>query len=162
MRAVGSGINLAETIPEMLARFDLDCLLVAMPYTLLDQDTLDEQFPECERRGVGVIIGSPYASGILATGPVTGAKYRYGTAEREVLEKVERISQVGQRHGVPLAAAAIQFPLAHPLVTTVVPGAVDASHIEATIQATKATIPVDYWKDLKTEGLIRADAPVPE
>ena len=145
----------------MLARFDLDCLLVAMPYTLLDQNTLDEQFPECEKRGVGIIIGAPFASGILATGPVAGAKYKYETAQSEILEKVERMSRIGERHGVIIAAAAVQFPLAHPLVASVVPGAVDPRHVEATIQATKATIPGDYWKDLRTEGLIRIDAPVP-
>lgn len=148
-------------MPRLLENFDLDCFLVAAPYTLLDQDTLDREFPLCAERGVGVVVGAPYASGILATGAVPDAKYRYVDATAEILSRVERISAVCDRHGIPLTAAAVQFPLAHPVVASVIPGALRAEHVQGTAASMATPIPPEFWSELKHEGLLREDAPVP-
>jgi len=158
---VGAGISEAAMIPRLLARFELDALLVAMPYTLLDQDALDEALPLCEARGVGVVIGSPYASGVLATGAVAGANYAYAAAEGEVLDRVAAIERVCVAHRVPLKAAALQFPLGHPSVASVIPGAVSPGHVRDNAAMLAVDIPPALWADLKAEGLIRGDAPTP-
>jgi len=161
VKAIGVGINEEVMVPRFLENFDPDCLLVAQPYTLLDQDTLDNAFPQCAERGISVIIGAPYASGILATGPIPRAKYRYGDAPPEILQRVSRIIEVGKRHGVSLSAAAVQFPLAHPVVVSVIPGAREPEHVHGTIAAMETTIPDDFWREMKENRLIREDAPVP-
>ena len=148
-------------IPRLIDLVDLDFFIVAMPYTLLDQDVLDEEFPLCQERGVSVVIGSPFASGILVTGPKEGAVYAYGPAPPEILEKARRIEAVCGRHEVPLPAAAIQFALAHPLVAAVIPGAVHPRQVEANLASWGREIPAELWAELKAEGLIRADAPTP-
>ena len=159
--AVGAGINHAIGIARLLDLVDLDFFVVAMPYTLLDQGVLDDEFPRCQERGVGVVIGSPFASGILATGPVPGAKYGYAPAPPEVLEKTRRIEAVCNRHGVPLTAAALRFPLAHPIVAAVIPGGFRPEHPRQNLAAFRREIPPALWAQLKAEGLIRADAPTP-
>ena len=148
-------------IPRLLDLVDLDFFIVAMPYTLLDQDVLDAEFPLCQERGVSVVIGAPFASGILVTGPKEGAVYAYGPASPEILEKAGRIQAVCERHDVPLPAAAIQFPLAHPLVAAVIPGAVHPGQVRSNLDAWSRPIPAQLWAELKSEGLIRADAPTP-
>jgi D-threo-aldose 1-dehydrogenase len=159
--AIGAGINDLGLMPRFLDIADPDVFLVAMPYTLLDQAVLDAEFPACEQRGVGVVIGSPFASGILATGPVEGATYAYAPPSPEVAERVERIAAVCGAHGVPLAAAALQFPLGHPIVASVIPGACDASQALRNAQTFAHPIPGALWDELRAEGLIREDAPVP-
>jgi len=161
IKGFGAGINDTPTITHFLDRLDLDFFLVAMPYTLVDQAPLDEAFPRCADQGVGVIIGSPYASGILATGAIDGAKYNYAPASQEILAKVRGIEAVCQRHGVPLQAAALQFPLYHPSVAAIIPGAVSADEVEQNLSYFKTEIPEDCWAELKAEGLLRVDAPVP-
>jgi D-threo-aldose 1-dehydrogenase len=158
----GAGINEAPMIGRFLERIDLDFLLVAMPYTLLDQAPLDDTFPECVARSVGIVIGSPYASGILATGPIEGARYNYAPAAPEILERTRRIDAVCRRHGVPLAAAALQFPLGHPAVAAIIPGAVHPDEIEQNLAHLRTAIPADLWAELKTEGLLHPDAPAPD
>src|SRR5690606_2921236 len=111
IRATGAGVNSIGTIPRFLELMDLDFFLVASPYTLADQPVLDAEFPACERRGIGIVIGQVFASGILATGPVPGARYNYREATPEEMTRIGRIEAVCKRHGVPLAAAALQFPL---------------------------------------------------
>ncbi len=162
IRGFGAGINEGPMITRFLDRFDLDFFLVAMPYTLIDQAPLVEAFPRCVASGTGVIIGSPYASGILATGPIECAKYDYAPAPAEVLEKVRGIEVVCRRHGVPLQAAALQFPLGHPSVAAIIPGAVSAAEIEQNLLYFRTEVPADCWAELKAEGLLRPDAPVPE
>ena len=161
IRGFGAGINEGPMITRFLDRFALDFFLVAMPYTLLDQAPLDDAFPRCDAAGVGVIIGSPYASGILATGPVEGAKYNYAPASTEVLEKVRGMQAVCGRHGVPLQAAAQQFPLGHECVAAIIPGAVSPEEVEQNLAWFRTDIPADCWAELKAEGLLRVDAPVP-
>ena len=161
IKAVGAGLNRMGAMPRLLDAADLDFCIVAMPYTLLDQDSLDGEFPLCEERDVRIVIGSVFASGILATGPVEGARYAYDTASPEILAKTRRIQAVCQRHDVPLPAAAMQFPLGNPLVAAIIPGAQTPAHIETNAQWFQHEIPTDLWAELKAEGLLREDAPTP-
>src|SRR4029079_10374128 len=124
------GINELDLIPRFLDIAPLDFFLVAMPYTLLNQDVLDAEFPACVEQGIGFVIGAPYQSGILATGPRPGANSDYAPADPAGSERVGRIQAVCERHGVPLAAAALQFPLGHPSVAAVIPGARNAAQVE--------------------------------
>ena len=153
---IGAGINEAGMMPRFLDLMDIDFFLVAMPYTLLDTDVLDSEFPRCIARDVGFVIGAPFASGILATGAVPGARYRYADATPEILAKVKRIEAVCTRHKVPLPAAALQFPLGHPSVAAVIPGALLPEHVARNVAAFRHAIPADFWGELKHEGLLRA------
>ena len=158
--AIGAGVNLIGMIPRFLERWPIDFFLVAMPYTLLEQEGLEE-LELCAQRGVSVVIGAPYASGILARGPGPGAIYRYAPAKPEVISKVERILAVCRRHDVPLTAAALQFPFGHPSVVSVIPGPVSEAEVRQNLASMRRDIPDVLWADLKAEGLIRADAPAP-
>lgn len=159
--AIGAGINHLGTIPRFLDLIDLDFFLVASPYTLLDQPVLDLEFPLCESRGVGIIVGQVFASGILATGAIPGARYNYREAPPDVIEKVRGIEAVCARHGVPLAAASMQFPLHHPLVASIIPGAFAPEQVERNIATMRTVVPDALWVDLKKNGLLREDAPTP-
>lgn len=157
----GAGINDLELIPRFLDIGDIDAFLIAMPYTLLDQEVLDAEFPACVARGVGFVIGAVFASGILAKGAVPGARYAYAEASPDVLDRTRRIAAVCERHGVPLPAAALQFPLGHPAVASVIPGASSPAQQARNVAWFQHPIPPDLWAELKHEGLLRADAPVP-
>jgi D-threo-aldose 1-dehydrogenase len=159
--ALGAGINDRSMMRYFIERFDLDFLLVAMPYTLLDQAPLHEEMAECVRRGIDIVIGSPYASGILATGPTGGTKYNYADATPEILDRTRRIVAVCEEYGVPLAAAALQFPLAHPAVKAVIPGATSPGIVSANVANLQQAIPASFWSALKERGLIDPDAPTP-
>ncbi len=161
VKGVGAGLNRMGAMPRLLDAVDLDFCIVAMPYTLLDQAVLDEEFPLCQERDVRIVIGAVFASGILVNGPVEGARYAYAPASEEILEKTRRIAAVCKRHGVPLPAAAMQFPLAHSLVTSIIPGAMAPEHIETNTGWFKHAIPSELWSELKNEGLLREDAPTP-
>jgi D-threo-aldose 1-dehydrogenase len=159
--AIGAGINDLGLMPRFLDLGDIDAFLVAMPYTLLDQEVLDAEFPAGVERGVGYVIGAVFASGILAKGPVPGAKYAYADPSDAVLQKTRRIQEVCERHGVPLPAAALQFPLGHPSVASVIPGASSPAQQARNVDAFRHPIPADLWAELKHLGLLRDDAPVP-
>ncbi len=161
IKGIGAGLNVTGMVARFLESFDMDFFLLAMPYTLLDQEALDDDLPRCAERNVGVIIGAPYSSGILATGAVAGACYRYEVASEEVLSKVRRVQTICDRHEVPLRAAALQFPLGHPSVASVIPGVVAPEHVLDNLNQMSVAIPADLWKELKAEGLLRPDAPVP-
>lgn len=161
IRGIGAGINELGMIPRMLDLMELDFFLVALPYTLLDTDVLDTEFPRCAARGIGFVIGATFASGILATGAVQGTKYRYADPTPEIIAKVRRIELVCERHHVPLAAAALQFPLGHPSVAAVIPGAIAPDQVRRNVASFRHPIPADLWAELKHEGLLRADAPTP-
>jgi len=162
IKAVGAGLNMLGMVPRFLDMVDLDYFIIAMPYTLLDQEALDVEFAKCAEHNVNVVIGSVFASGILATGPTENALYGYAPASAEILEKTRRIEAVCQRHHTPLPAAALQFPLAHRIVSAVIPGAHKPEHIHSNIKFFQHPIPDDLWTELKTEGLLREDAPTPE
>ena len=155
------GINQAETLVTTATKLDLDFVLVAMPYTLLDQASLHTGMASCIKRGISVIIGAPFASGILVTGSKAGAKYAYGNASPEIQAKVQGIEAVCKAHDVALPAAALQFPLAHPAVVSIIPGASRASEVKQNIVSVETLIPTAFWSDLKSNKLIDADAPVP-
>jgi D-threo-aldose 1-dehydrogenase len=161
IRAVGAGINTLGLIPRHLALGPIDVFLVAMPYTLLHQEVLDAEFPACEAQGVGIVIGSPFQSGILAKGPGVGARYNYGDPPPEVEARVARIKAVCETHGVALAAAALRFPLGHPSVAAVIPGASSPAQQARNVEQYRAAIPDALWAELRHEGLIRDDAPAP-
>ena len=159
--AVGVGINRMGMVPRFLERFDPDFFLIAMPYTLLNQDALDLELPLCEEGAVGVVIGAPFATGLLAAEPDRPTTYGYRPAAPEMVEKTRRIAAVCARHAVPLGAAALQFPLAHPSVAAVIPGPHSPEEARKSVDWMRAEIPPAFWSDLRAEGLVRADAPLP-
>jgi D-threo-aldose 1-dehydrogenase len=158
--AIGAGINLVGMIPRFLQRWLVDFFLVAMPYTLLEQGGLDE-LAICAQQGVAVVIGAPYASGILVRGPQPDALYNYRPAKPEIIAKVERISAVCRRHSVPLAAAALQFPFGHPSVVSVIPGPIATEEVRKNLAWMRRDIPDALWAELKSEDLIPAGTPTP-
>ena len=159
--AVGAGINERGLITRHLAIGDIDAFLIAMPYTLLHQEVLDDEFPAAVARGCGFVIGAPFQSGILAKGAGVGANYNYAPAPPEIEARVAAIQAVCERHGVPLAAASLQFPLGHPAVASVIPGASSPAQQVRNLEAFQHPIPADLWAELQAEGLLRANAPLP-
>lgn len=164
IRAFGIGVNELDACLTLLEETDLDVILLAGRYTLLEQAALDRLLPECVRRGTSLVIGGPYNSGILVSGVSSGdltARYDYEAAPAGIVERVRRIEMTAQRYSVPLPAAALQFPLAHPAVVSVVPGIDTPLHVEETLRWYSTAIPQEFWRDLQSQGLLRADAPVP-
>lgn len=161
IKAFGMGINTNEAFETVAPEVDVDFLLVAMPYTLADQASLRRGMADCLRRGISVVIGAPFASGILVTGPGEKATYNYQPAPAEMQERVRGLQQAAAAHGVALPAAALQFPLAHPAVAAIIPGAAHPDQIRQNVGHLAATIPAAFWADLKDRGLIAADAPTP-
>jgi D-threo-aldose 1-dehydrogenase len=159
--AIGVGLNEADTSLRFLRAGDFDCVLLAGRYTLLEQGALAEFMPECSRRGVSVILGGPFNSGILAGGVKPGATYDYNAAPQPILERAQRIEAVCARHGVPLAAAALQFPLAHPAVCSVIPGALSVAEVQQNVAHMQRRIAPGLWAELAQEGLLDKAAPVP-
>jgi D-threo-aldose 1-dehydrogenase len=161
VRAIGVGVNEIGPSRRFVTETDIDALMLAGRYTLLEQEPLDELLPLLESKGIGILLAGPFNSGILASGPVAGAKYNYKPAPPEILRQTEKIQAVCARHGVTLAAAAIQFPLGHKVVAAIVPGAVRPEEVRANIALMAEKIPAELWAELKHEGLLRRDAPVP-
>jgi len=161
VKAIGAGVNEWQVCQTLAEQGDFDLFLLAGRYTLLEQEALDTFLPLCERRGIGIILGGPYNSGILATGARPGAYYNYDPAPPAILERVSRIEAVCAAHGVRLVEAALRFPLHHPSVVSVIPGAQTAAEVRQNVDVMSARIPVALWAALKAEGLLRADAPVP-
>ena len=159
--AIGVGLNEADMSARFVRAGDFDCVLLAGRYTLLEQRALDDFMPLCETRGVGVIIGGPLNSGVLATGARQGAKYDYNDAPAWVMNRVARIEAVCARHDTPIAAAALQFPLAHPAMAAIIPGAVSRAEIQGNFALLRRPIPTALWDELRSLGLIDARAPVP-
>jgi len=161
IKAYGMGINTNEALEKTATQVQLDFCLVAMPYTLLDQQSLTTGMAECVKRGVSVIIGAPFASGILVTGSSGAANYGYAKASPEVQAKVRGIEAVCKAHSVALPAAALQFLLAHPAVASVIPGGAKPEEVTQNVASLSAPIPAAFWADLKAQKLIHPDAPVP-
>lgn len=159
--AVGAGLNEWQLSERLLGLLDPDVFLLAGRYTLLEQTALDSFLPACSARGVGVIIGGPFNSGVLATGPISGAMYNYAPAPPWVIEKAAALQAACSRHGVTLAQAALQFPLGCPSVVSIIPGGQTASEVERNVATLGQPVPAALWSELKAEGLLRADAPVP-
>jgi D-threo-aldose 1-dehydrogenase len=161
VKAIGGGINEWEYAQALAEQGDFDIFLLAGRYTLLEQEALNSFLPICEKRGIGIVLGGPYNSGILATGPKPGAFYNYDPAPPAILERVARIEAVCTGHGVPLIAAALQFPLHHPAVVSVIPGGQAPAEVRRNAEVLATPIPDALWRDLKAEGLLRVDAPTP-
>ena len=159
VRAIGGGVNEWEVCQTLTERGDFDLFLLAGRYTLLEQEALESFLPLCESRGIGIVIGGPYNSGILASGPTPGAFYNYEPAPDAVLERVRRLGEVCDAHGVSLVHAAFRFPLLHPCVVAVIPGGQRVEEVESNARAAQADIPPTLWDDLKAQGLMRSDAP---
>jgi D-threo-aldose 1-dehydrogenase len=159
--AIGVGINEADTSLRFIQAGNFDCMLLAGRYTLLEQGGLEAFLPECVKRNVSVILGGPYNSGILTGGVKPGATHDYVAAPAQLIEKAQRIEAVCQRHGVELGAAAMQFPLFHPAVCSVIPGALSVSEVKQNVSRMSAKIPSDLWSELKREKLLDSSAPTP-
>ncbi|MEM1316379.1 MAG: aldo/keto reductase, partial [Pseudomonadota bacterium] len=162
VKAIGAGINEWQAARLLAEAADVDVFLLAGRYTLLEQTALESFLPFCERRGIGILLGGPFNSGVLATGAVEGALYDYAPAPPEVLARVARIERVCAAHGVALPAAALRFPLAHPQVFSIIPGTRTPEETARAVETLQADIPAGLWSDLRAEGLIREDAPTPE
>ena len=158
--AIGCGGNEWQAAERLARAGDFDCFLLAGRYTLLEQTSLISFLPYCEHRNISVIIGGPYNTGILATGSVAGAYFDYAPATTEVLERVRRIEAICRDHQTPLAAAALQFPLHHPAVASVIPGSRSISELASNLENMNFAVPRALWIELKQEGLLREDAPV--
>jgi D-threo-aldose 1-dehydrogenase len=162
IKAIGMGLNAAESLETYAMAVPLDVVIVAMPYTLLDQSALRHGLKRCTEAGISMVVGAPYASGILATGPVRGARYRYGIADEAILQKTRAIAAICARHGVSLQAAALQFPLAHPASVAIIPGGASPDEVRQNLGYFAEPIPAALWHELKSSGLIDAEAPLPD
>jgi D-threo-aldose 1-dehydrogenase len=161
VRAIGVGVKDWDVCLRYLRAADFDCIMLAGQYTLLCQDALPELLPHCARAGVAVLLASPFNSGILATGAGPEARYFYQPAPPEILARTRRLEAVCRRHDVPLAAAALQFPLAHPAVASVVAGARSRAEVEVNVGLLGLPIPRDFWQELGAESLLPEAAPLP-
>jgi len=159
--AIGLGVNDWRVCLDALRHSDFDGFLLAGRYTLIDQSALSELLPACERRGARVILGGPYNSGILARGAIAGATFDYRPAEPAILERVRAMTAVCAAFNVPLQAAALQFPLGHPAIVTILPGARNPAEVEANLRFAAHPIPGDFWRALRDSGLIAPEAPLP-
>ncbi len=161
--AIGLGVNEQAICEEALKHGDFDFFLLAGRYTLLEQSPLDSFLPLCATRGVKIIVGGPFNSGVLVEGVGTGrpVHYNYAPAPPEIIDRVRRLEAVCTSHGVALAAAALQFPLAHPGVASVIPGMGSPAQVRQAMTWLTASIPDALWRDLRSEGLLHSDAPTP-
>jgi D-threo-aldose 1-dehydrogenase len=161
IRAIGLGVNESTVCLDAMRYGDFDGFLLAGRYTLIDQSALSELLPACVARGARIILGGPYNSGILARGAVAGATFDYRPAKPAVLERVSAIADICASFGVPMQAAALQFPLGHPAVATVLPGARSAAEVAANLRFAAHPIPADFWQALRDARLLPPDAPLP-
>lgn len=160
-KAIGAGLNSYETALQLARKAEFDCFLIAGRYTLLEQGALDEFIPFCQDKSIGVIIGGPFNSGILASDLKSRVMYNYQAAPPELVEKAKKIKAVCDKHSVPLRAAALQFILANPAVTSVIPGSRSPAEVEDNAASLEVEIARGVWDELKADGLIAEAAPVP-
>jgi len=159
--ALGAGVNETQACERLAERGDMDLFLLAGRYTLLEQQPLDHLFPLCQERGIGIVLGGAFNSGILVTGARPGAWFNYNPAPAEILERVSRIEDVCAAHGVRLCEAALQFPLAHPLVVTLIPGVKGQVEARGAFDMLQAPIPSAFWQDLIARDLLDPRSPLP-
>jgi D-threo-aldose 1-dehydrogenase len=158
VRAIGIGVNEKEVLLEAMGWGDWDAFLLAGRYTLLEQTPLDDLLPACLQMGISIVIGSPFNTGVLA-GRDT---WNYRPAPPEIVARVNAIKAVCDSHRVPLIAAALQFPLAHPAVAAILPGPRSVEEFEINAKLVRHPIPPALWADLRAAALLRADAPTPD
>lgn len=162
VRAIGLGTNDVGVVLDVLREAELDVLMLAGRYSLLDHSALPVLLPQCLARGVRIALGGAFNSGILATGTRGGAAtFNYAPAAREWLERTAKIEGVCEAHGVPLRAAALQFPLAHPAVHSLMLGARKAGEWTDAVAMMAHPIPPEFWTALRTQGLLPAEVLTP-
>jgi D-threo-aldose 1-dehydrogenase len=161
VKAIGFGINETDLMIEAVKTTDVNVCLLAGRYTLLEQEPLDELFPLCQERGVGIVLGGVYNSGVLAKGPVEGARFNYAVAPHDVLNQAGRINEICRRHNVPLAAAALQFAYSHPAVVSICIGSRNQKQQADNAKLFESSVPQELWEELRAAKLIRDDAPTP-
>lgn len=161
IKAIGFGVNEREVILEAMREFDFDCALLAGRYTLLEQAPLDDLLPACTERGVSILLGGAFNSGILARGLAGDRKFNYGDAPPDVVARVAQLDAICRRFNVPLAAAALQFPYAHAAVATVLTGSRSATEMRENAASFETALPREFWLAVRDEGLIDARAPLP-
>lgn len=163
VKAIGLGVNEYQVCEAAMEHGNWDCFLLAGRYTLLEQDALDSFLPKCEQRNCSVVIGGAYNSGILATGTKAGVTphYNYAPALPREIHRVKQLEMVCERYRIPLPAAALQFPLAHPAVASVIPGIGSTRHVTQTLSLMNTRIPADFWRELRSHGLVHPQAPLP-
>lgn len=160
--AIGVGMNQWQALERFARAGDFDCFLLAGRYTLLDQSALDQFLPLCLERNIAVFAGGVFNSGILAAPHAANATYDYVPAARNVLARVQKLDRVCRSHGVPLKAAALQFPAAHPSIASVVVGSRSRNEAAENAAILSIQIPNELWADLKASGLLHPEAPTPE
>ncbi len=158
--AIGAGMNQAEMLARFVRRLDLDVVLLAGRYSLLDQRALCELLPACDERGVGVVVGGALNSGLLAN-PSPEGRYDYGPAPPELVDRAVEMRELLARHEIPLLAAALQFPLGHPAVASVLVGARSTEEVDENVRAFTTPVPQQAWEELQESGLLAAEVPVP-
>lgn len=161
IKAFGAGLGQIGWACRFLEETDADCIMITGGYTLLDQSALTKLLPLCQEKGASLLVGGPFNSGILAKGPVPGALYYYQEPSAEILEKTRHIQEIGNKYQIPLPAAALAFPLAHPAVASVVAGSGSPHSVRENLEFIKMNLPDAYWQDLRRSGLIHEDAPIP-
>ncbi|MFF4341252.1 aldo/keto reductase [Kitasatospora sp. NPDC001540] len=158
--AIGIGMNQAALPARFVRDTDVDAVLLAGRHTLLDHSGLDELLPLALERGVGVLVGGVFNSGLLAD-PRPGAPYDYAPAPPELLDRALRLKDACERHGVPLRAAALRFPFGHPAVASVLVGARSAAEVRDAAALLERPVPAALWSELRGRGLLPAHVPVP-
>jgi D-threo-aldose 1-dehydrogenase len=158
--AIGAGMNQSAMLARFAREGDFDVFMLAGRYTILDQDGLDELLPLCTAKGISILVAGVMNSGIL-TDPRPGSRFDYVPAPEALVDRARRLEAVCARHRVSLKAAAVQFALAHPAVASVVAGVRRVEHIEEYPDLFRAPIPAGLWDALRSEGLVRRDAPTP-
>lgn len=162
IRAIGAGINETRWCRRFVEAGDFDCMMLAGQYTLLEHSAQTlALFDLCRDKGVGLLLGGVFNSGILAGGSTSGAAFHYRLPPPEVLERVRQIEAIATKYAVPLAAAAIQFALAHPVTSAAVLGAISAPEVEANVRAYRHPIPAAFWAAVRSAGLVSAGVPLP-
>ncbi len=161
--AIGAGMNQTSMLADFARHTDMDVLMLAGRYTLLDQSALDDLLPVCERREIGVVAAGVFNSGLLARPkPADGARYDYGDAPETLVLRARRMAEICERHGTSLPAVALAFPLAHSAVLSVCVGARSPQQIERNVDLYRSGVPPAVWGELKDQGFLRPDAPVPD
>jgi len=155
IRAFGLGVNEAAVCSQIMDRFEVDCFLLAGRFTLLEQEPLDEFLPKCVEQNVSVIIGGPYNSGLLAQSKREDATYDYKPVNDQRWARVQQIRKVCDNHGVDIRAAALQYPLRHAAVASVIPGSANMQELESNLALFDAPLPDALWSDLDEAGLAR-------
>ncbi len=157
VKAIGAGMNQWQMLQRFAQEGEFDCFLLAGRYTLIDHSALAEFLPLCEKKGISIFLGGPYNSGILAG----GTTFNYTAAPQDLLDRVGHIQALCSRHGVDIRAAALQFPMAHPAVVNIIPGARSVQQLDENLELLSARIPPEFWYSLREKNLLPDACPIP-